>query len=218
MNFFEADITIGLDNISEIYDNYVVLGDLNFDMLEKSKACKLENVYDVFDLSNVIKESTCFTSGNKPSLVHLILINSTSYIGKTFNFGCGLSDVHNLIGVQLKFDIPLSKPRWRTYRSLKNFDVENFNCDLNERLVDLNLSGNKDVSEMYETFTSIISEVTDKYAPLKKKKCLSKLVPYMNKFLKQAVYKKESILTNIKITYPLAIRKIQKSKEILSLN
>ena len=99
---FEADITIGLDNIGEIYDNYVVLGDLNFDMLEKSKACKLENVCDVFDLSNVIKESTCFTSGNKPSLVHLILIISTSYIGKTFNFGCGLSDVHNLIGVQLK--------------------------------------------------------------------------------------------------------------------
>ena len=152
------------------YDNYVVLGDLNFDMLEKFKGCKLENVCDVFDPSNVIKEPTCFTSGHKPSLVDVILTNSTSYIGKTFNFGCGLSDVHNLIGVQLKLDIPLSKPRWRTYRSFRNFDVENFKCELNKRLVSVIFSENKDVSEMYETFTSIISEVTDKYAPVKKKK------------------------------------------------
>ena len=50
------------DLISENYDNYVVLGDLNFDMLEKSKGCKLINVCDVFDLSNVIKEPACFTS------------------------------------------------------------------------------------------------------------------------------------------------------------
>ena len=117
----------------------------------------------------------------------------TSYVGKTFNFGCGLSDVHNLIGVQLKLDVPLSKARWRTYRSFRNFDGDNFKCELNKRLVSINFSENKDVNEMYETFTSIISEVTDKYAPLKKKKCLSKPVPYMNKFLKQAVYKKRML-------------------------
>ena len=50
---FEADITLGLDKISEKY-NYIILGDLNFDMLEKSKGSKLENLCDVFDLSNMI--------------------------------------------------------------------------------------------------------------------------------------------------------------------
>ena len=78
--------SLGLDKISEKYDNYVVLGDLNFDMLEKSKGSKLENVCDVFGLSNMIKGPTCFTSGNKPSHVDVILTNSTSYVGKTFNF------------------------------------------------------------------------------------------------------------------------------------
>ena len=187
-------------------------------MLEKCKGCKLENVCDVFYLSDVINGTTCFTSGNKPSLVDVILTNSTSYIGKPFNFGCGLSVVHILIGVQLKLDVRLSKPRWRTYRSFRNFDVENFKCELNKRLVSLNFSENKDVSEMYKTFTSITSEVTDKYAPLKKKKCLSKSVPYMNKFLKQAVYKKKCFLVTIKITDPQAIGKNSDSKEILSLN
>ena len=46
---------------------------------------------------------------------------------------------------------------------------------------------------MYETFTNTLSQVTDKYAPLKKKKCLSKPVPYINKTLQQAVYKKRML-------------------------
>ena len=46
---------------------------------------------------------------------------------------------------------------------------------------------------MCETFTNTLSQVTDKYAPLKKKKCLSKPVPYMNKSLKQAVYKERML-------------------------
>ena len=88
---------------------------------------------DVFDLSNMIKGPTCFTSGNKPSLVDVFLTDNTSYVGKSFNLGCGLSDVHNLIGVQMKLDIPLCNPRWQTYRSFRNFDVENFNHELNDR-------------------------------------------------------------------------------------
>ena len=108
----------------------MVLGDLNFDMLDKSKGSKLESVCDLFDVSNMIKGPTCFTSANKPSLVYVILTNSTSYVGKTSNFGCGLSDVHNLIEVLLKLDVPLTKPRWRTYKSFRNFDVENFNFEL----------------------------------------------------------------------------------------
>ena len=65
---------------------------------------------------------------------------------------------------------------------------------------------------MYKTFTSIISEVTDKYAPLKKKKRLSKSVPYMNNFLKQAVYEKECLLIIIKLADPLEIGKNSDSK------
>ena len=56
------------------------------------------------------------------------------YFGKTLNFNCGLSDVHNLIGFQLKIDVPSHKPRWRNYSSFKNIDVENFNIELGSRL------------------------------------------------------------------------------------
>ena len=36
---------------------------------------------------------------NKPSLLDVILVNHASFIGKTFNFNCGLSDVHNFISL-----------------------------------------------------------------------------------------------------------------------
>ena len=94
---FETDCTLGLDRISEKYEHHILLGELNFDMLDKSKSSNLNSVCDIFNLSNTVKEPTCFTSGNKPSLVDVILICSSECIGKTLNFNCELSDVTILL-------------------------------------------------------------------------------------------------------------------------
>ena len=68
---FETDCTLGLDRISEKYEHYILLDDLNFDMLDKSKSSNLNNVCDIFDLSNTVNEPTCFTSGINPLLLML---------------------------------------------------------------------------------------------------------------------------------------------------
>ena len=138
---FETDCTLGLDRISEKYEHYILLGELNFDMLDKSKywykdqesiqssttpdpgyqwesdkltedttnesqevspfpageSSNLNSVCDIFNLINTVKEPTCFTSGNKPSLVDVILTCSSECIGKTLNFNCELSDVTILL-------------------------------------------------------------------------------------------------------------------------
>ena len=56
------------------------------------------------------------------------------------------------------------------------------------------------MNEMYEDFTNTIISVTDKFAPQKVKKCIPKPVPYMNKSLKQAVYKKQMLFNNGSLT------------------
>ena len=119
--------------------------------------------------------------------------SSSECIGKTLNFNCGLSDVHNIIAFQLKLDVPSKKPRWCTYRSFRNFDVVNFNMDLESNLSQLNFSEDNDVNDAYEAFTNAILSATNKHAPLKKKQILPKPVPYMNKTLKQAIYKKRML-------------------------
>ena len=51
--------TKGLDRISTHYDNILIAGDLNYDMLDKSKGTTLSDICDIFDLSSLIKSATC---------------------------------------------------------------------------------------------------------------------------------------------------------------
>jgi len=50
-----------LDKCSSKYDNYILLGDLNFDLLDNAKCSPLNDIMDVFDLSNMVMKPTCFT-------------------------------------------------------------------------------------------------------------------------------------------------------------
>ena len=68
--------------------------------------------------------------------------------------------------------------------------------DKESNLSQLNFSEDNDVNDTYEAFTNAILSVTNKHAPLKKKKILPKPVLYMNKTLKQAIYKKKRMLFN----------------------
>ena len=71
---FEMDCTSGIDKISEKYENFILLGYLNFDMLDRHKSEKLRGICNIFDLSNAVKDPICFTSVNKPSLLDVILV------------------------------------------------------------------------------------------------------------------------------------------------
>ena len=48
-------------------------GDLNYDMLDKSKGATLSDICDIFDLSSLIKSATCHMKNSKPSLVDVLL-------------------------------------------------------------------------------------------------------------------------------------------------
>ena len=67
-------------------------------------------------------------------------------LGKTFNFNCDLSDVHNHIGYQLNIDFPSSKPKWRNYRSFKTIDVVNFNIEVGRRLSQIDFSDDRNIN------------------------------------------------------------------------
>ena len=58
------------------------LGDLNFECMVEEKSNTLRNLYDVFDLTNLVKEPTCFAKGCNPSLVDVILTNKPNFLCK----------------------------------------------------------------------------------------------------------------------------------------
>jgi hypothetical protein len=88
------------------------------------------------------------------------------------NFVCGLSDVRNLIAVQIKSNTPsLIKP-YKTYRSYKQFNYEAFIQDLDNAKLDEQIinDDNKDIHKTYETFESSFLDVVNKHILLKKGK------------------------------------------------
>lgn len=190
---FTNDFTKNLDKITCNYDNFMILGDLNFDMLNDEKCVVLKNMCDIFDLTNLVKEPTCFCKDANPSLVDVILTNKPNYCCNICNFETGLSDVHHLVSVQFKGEIPQGHKdkKKKQYRSYKNFDSENFISDLGQ--LDFCFSEFQDVNEAYENFNSKFMQTYNKHVPLKKRNVVRKPVPFMNRKLRQAVYKKRML-------------------------
>ena len=81
-NIFTSDFIKCLDQVTCNYDNFMVLGDLNFDYLHAEKGNALKNVCDIFDLTNLIKNPTCFCKDANPSFVDVILTNKPTSCGK----------------------------------------------------------------------------------------------------------------------------------------
>ena len=73
--FFE-EISNSLNKITSNYDNVVLAGDLNINLLDQSADTEnhLSDLIDIFDLKNMVKEPTCFKS-EQGSLIYIIQIN-----------------------------------------------------------------------------------------------------------------------------------------------
>jgi hypothetical protein len=56
----------------------------------------LNDICDIFDLDQLVKEPTCFKKDCVPSLVNVVLTNKKSSYFNTLNLPTGVSDCHNL--------------------------------------------------------------------------------------------------------------------------
>ena len=105
------DFNKTFDKISVKYDNVILIGDLNYNVLDEDKGTPLTIMCDIFDYTNLVKTATCHTKNAHPTLIDVILTNKPSYCQNITNFNCGLSDVHNLISFQLKGYVPKLKKK-----------------------------------------------------------------------------------------------------------
>ena len=71
-----------IDECIRYYENIILLGDLNFDMVN-NQTCQ-NDICDVFNLSQLITNATCFKKGCTPSPVDVILTNQKKICVSTF--------------------------------------------------------------------------------------------------------------------------------------
>ena len=67
-----------------------------------------------------------------PSLVDVILTNQPQYCFNAMNFGCGISNWHNMIGVVVKGATVRNEKIKIKYRSFKHFVAAHFERDVGE--------------------------------------------------------------------------------------
>jgi hypothetical protein len=161
-----------------------IIGDINVDCKNDNHA--LMDMFQAFDLCNVIKEPTCFKSVSNPSLVDVILTNTPNRVMSHLNVNIDISDFHNIVCVATRMHAPKSEKRTITYRSYRNMNDENFIIDLASapfQVCDIF----DDVDDKVWFYNAVLSDVIDQHAPLKEKKLTCTQVPYMNGELRKAI-------------------------------
>ena len=120
LTFFN-EIYVTLNKILGKYDNIFLPGDLNIDELKtgSDSSNHLCDATGVFNLTNLVKKSTCFKSQDG-TVIDLMLANRPRSFLKSQNFEIGLSDCHKLVVSILRAS--LKTLPGKTYRDLKLFN------------------------------------------------------------------------------------------------
>ena len=128
----------------------------------------------------------------------VILTNQTLLCFGALNFGCGISDWHNMIGVAVRGATVRDQKQKTKYRSFKNFDQKKFNEDVGR--VPFHVAGVfDDVDDiLYWAHERLLTDIIDEHAPIKERAVKSRRPAYMNGDLHGAVYKKRMLFNRYK--------------------
>ena len=186
---FFYELTTSLSQITNLYDYFVIMGDLNIDTSDKTKdtSCYLSDLCDTFSLKNVITGKTCFKKTTGTS-IDILLTNRLRSFLKTGIFETGLSDHHKLILSFFRSCFSRIPPKTIQYRKYKTFKESSFLYELDQELLKGDMYKNN--RDMFSTFTETFRRVLDKHAPLKTKRVRGNQSPFMTKELSKAVMNK----------------------------
>jgi hypothetical protein len=190
-DIFFDEINITLSKAINKYDNILFIGDLNIDLSipNHDKKHFLEDLCDVFDLTNMVKDKTCFMSAEGSS-IDVMLTNKPRSFYKTTTIETGLSDHHKLILTFLRSHHSLKqKPKNIIYRDKKNINIEDFKNDISN----LPLNEIHRFSDSLTGFVTLFKSIVDRHAPIKKRTVRGNNKPFMNSELSNAIKHKSKI-------------------------
>lgn len=169
-----------LNNLCFKYENIIIAGDFNIDLLETSEGIKSRFISMLDNLSlSVVNDCipTRFNT-NRSSLLDYFL-TVTNRVGDVLSIGqtsvSGISD-HDLIYLAYKIPISVSKDKV-TYRDYKNCDV-NMLLNHARELQWFNIYLSNDINDKVQFFNSLVLKLFDFHIPLKTFKPRVNFIPY----------------------------------------
>ena len=152
------------EEVFDLYEHIVIIGDLNFYMLQNNV---LSQMCPTLNLTNIITEPTCHKSNNA-TLIDVMLVTKRRKFIRGFSIDTGISDFHNLIGGVLRQQLPAPAKKVIQYRKLNNIDYNTVNQELmtmNSVLGLAECDSNEAFNRLHKSFISLL----DKHAPKKQK-------------------------------------------------
>ena len=172
-----------IENLIKNLDNeekeIVILGDFNYDLLNRSVTHNSDNfleILNLYQLHQLINEPTRITETSK-TLIDVVITN------KPENY---LSD-HSLVYTSRKLSVPKSKHKVVVTRCLKNYNSHECNEDLKYNF-DFDTS---DPNEMWESWKNIFNMVFEKHAPTRIRKVRSEYAPWLTSKIKKSMYHRD---------------------------
>ena len=190
---FIEKLSKSLDQILDSYENLIIIGDININSLDKSasKFKHLKNFCDSYDMTNLIKEPTCFQS-ETPTSIDVIITNRPRSFMHTKSIVNGLSDFHSLIMTMFKAQMSKLEPIHIKYRNLKDFDEQAFKLELDHSLKQINFDQD---SNDFNKFLAVFESIVERHAPMKTKVIRGNDAPFVTSALRREI-KQRSRLRN----------------------
>ena len=181
IKYFLEEITNILDFYSKEYENLIIMGDFNEEVVQTD----LSNFMSNFKLFNLIKQPTCYKSSDG-KCIDLILTNKNRSFQKSNSFETGISDHHHLIYTMFRLTYEKSPPQIVHYRTFRNFSLDSFRSDL------VNTLTNSAPGD-FDSFSSIFESVLDAHAPKKKRTVRGNHKRHLTKTLRKAIMLRSSL-------------------------
>ena len=142
----------------------------------------ISNFCESYNLSSLIKESTCYKNPENPSSIDLILTNSPHSFQCSSVVETGLSVFHKMIVTVMKTTFQRIPAKIRNYRDYRHFDINIFRESILYELAKESVS-NTDLNK----FIEICLKTLNNYAPSKEKYNRGNQMPFINKDLSKAI-------------------------------
>ena len=167
-----------IDLCSGIYENVIIMGDLNAEPTENA----MEEFMKLYNLKNLIKGPTCYKNPDKPSCIDLILSNRSKSFHSSHIVETGISDFHKMTVSVMKIFFKKQKPNVIYYRDYKKSSNDQFRADFVDEL----MKGNIKISGL-DIFIGTALQILGKYAPMKQKTIRANESPFMNRSIKKEI-------------------------------
>ena len=209
---FNNILTNKLTSIATENKELVVIGDINCNYHVKEQCKDIKNIFSLFGLKQLIRESTRVTE-NTSTLIDLILSNKCSTIVKTSVIPCDISD-HCAIGFVRKINSKRFSPKLKSFRNYKNLNIDMLRTDVE----DINweaLYSTNNVTQAWNLFKNAFLNQINKHAPIVSKRIRGRPCPWLTEELSAELNKKDQLFRKAKKSQnPLDwnVYKIQRNK------